>query len=90
MFYTEQNIFHSMGRSNYRIPSIAVTNRGTILAFCNDRRDTLIDHAAYSALVYSKIDGHFYLLFELGEKDPYQFGLSVAEFDPEWLMKTEE
>ena len=44
-------LFPSAGRSNYRIPSIVVTNRGTILAFVNDRRDTLSDHAQESWLV---------------------------------------
>ncbi len=44
-------IFRSGGRSNYRIPSIVVTNRGTVMAFVNDRRDTLLDHAPVSWLV---------------------------------------
>ena len=42
--------------------------------------------AAYSALTYNRADGHFYLLFEHGEKDPYDGGLSVAELDLEWLL----
>ena len=44
-------IFRSGGRSNYRIPSIVVTSRGTVMAFANDRRDTLLDHAPVSWLV---------------------------------------
>ena len=46
--------------------------------------------AAYSALAYSREDGHFYLLYELGEKDPCQFGLNIAEFDGAWLMEKDE
>ncbi|MBQ8576784.1 MAG: exo-alpha-sialidase [Clostridia bacterium] len=45
MYYTEQTIFPSVDRSNYRIPSVVTTKRGTVLAFCNDRIDTRIDHA---------------------------------------------
>lgn len=44
-------LFPSVGRSNYRIPSIVVTNQGTVLAFVNDRRDTLLDHAQVSWVV---------------------------------------
>ena len=51
MFYTDTNIFPTGGRSNYRIPSIVVTGRGTVLAFCNDRHDTVIDHADEVGLV---------------------------------------
>ena len=43
--------------------------------------------AAYSALAYSRTDGHFYLLYEFGDTDPYQYGLSVTESDHEWLMQ---
>ena len=48
---TDTRLFLSGGRSNYRIPSIVVTNLGTVLAFVNDRRDTLIDHSPESWLV---------------------------------------
>lgn len=51
MFYRETNIFITEGRSHYRIPSIVCTNNGTVLAFCNDRKDTVIDHADESTLV---------------------------------------
>ena len=44
--------------------------------------------ASYSALAYSRTDGHFYLLYELGEKDPCLYGLNIAEFDGEWLRET--
>lgn len=51
MFYRESLIFASGGRSNYRIPSVIVTKHGTVLAFCNDRKDTLADYADEVSLV---------------------------------------
>ena len=53
MLFQEQILFdtHADPRSNYRIPSIVTTKRGTVLAFCNDRRDTRIDHADEAHLV---------------------------------------
>lgn len=45
MQFHEQTIFSSQGRSNYRIPSVVTTKHGTVLAFCNNRIDTRIDHA---------------------------------------------
>ncbi len=54
MYYKEQLLFTSGGRSNYRIPSIITTNNGTVLAFCNDRKDSLKDHAIDTVLVFAK------------------------------------
>ena len=51
MFYKESNIFSSGGMSNYRIPSLIVTNNGTAIAFCTNRIGTLNDHADEIALV---------------------------------------
>ena len=51
MFYQETHVFPSRGNSNYRIPSLVVTNSGTVLAFCTDRIGTLKDHADEIALV---------------------------------------
>jgi len=47
------------------------------------------ERAAYSSLTYSYSDGHFYLLYELGENNPYDMGLTVAEFDLDWLFGEE-
>ena len=47
----DDRLFLSDERSNYRIPSIISTKHGTVMAFVNDRRDTLIDHAQESWLV---------------------------------------
>lgn len=51
MHFTESLVFSTGGRSHYRIPSIIVTNDGAVLAFCNDRRDTVDDHAPETNLV---------------------------------------
>ncbi len=51
MFYNEHLVFPTGGRSHYRIPSVIVTQNGTVLAFCNDRRDTVDDHAPETDLV---------------------------------------
>ena len=51
MFFEETLIFPSGGRSNYRIPSVIAVGRGNILAFCNNRKDSLADHADEATLV---------------------------------------
>ena len=53
MYFCEHILFdtHADPRSNYRIPSMITTKHGTVLAFCNDRRDTRIDHADEAHLV---------------------------------------
>ena len=45
MYIEETNIFPSGGESNFRIPTIVTTKHGTMLAFCNDRRNSRSDHA---------------------------------------------
>ena len=54
MFYREELIFKSGGESNYRIPNLVVTKSGTVLAFCNDRKGTLADHATDTVLVCAR------------------------------------
>lgn len=54
MQYSEHLIFPTAGRSHYRIPSVIVTRDGTVLAFCNDRRDTVNDHAPETDLVFAR------------------------------------
>ena len=51
MFFRENHVFRSGGESNYRIPSLVVTNDGTVLAFCTNRIGTLKDHAEEIDLV---------------------------------------
>ena len=54
MYSKETMVFVSGGRSNYRIPSMVATKDGTVLAFCNDRKDSLDDHAEEVALVCAR------------------------------------
>ena len=54
MEYREQVLFPAQGRSHYRIPSVVVTNDGTVLAFCNDRKDTVDDHAAETVIAFAR------------------------------------
>lgn len=54
MYLTDTLLFASGGRSNYRIPSIVVTKDGTAVAFCNDRKDSVADHAEEVALVSAR------------------------------------
>ena len=54
MFVNENLLFKSGGRSNYRIPAIVADRDGVIHAFCNDRHDSLDDHAEETYLVYAR------------------------------------
>ncbi len=53
MFYRENLVFPSDGISNYRIPSLIVTNSGTALAFCSNRIGSVRDAAKEMDLVYA-------------------------------------
>ncbi len=46
MYLKETLLFESGGRSHFRIPSVVATKNGTVIAFCNDRRDTVADEAS--------------------------------------------
>ncbi len=54
MYSKETLIFQTEGRSHFRIPSVITTNKGTVLAFCNDRRDTVSDNADEVALMLAR------------------------------------
>lgn len=83
MFYRESLIFASGGRSNYRIPSVIVTNRGTVLAFCNDRKDTLADHADEVSLVLcvKRAEGDWGTVCELAGLEGWSCGIGSAVYD---------
>jgi len=49
--FSETIVFAAAGQSHYRIPSVIVTEKGTVLAFCNDRHDTVNDHAPETDVV---------------------------------------
>ncbi len=54
MYYDERLVFKSNEQSKYRIPNVIATADGGFLAFCNDRRGTLNDHANEADVVMSK------------------------------------
>ncbi|MBR2908069.1 MAG: exo-alpha-sialidase [Clostridia bacterium] len=83
MFFQEKLVFPSKDRSNYRIPSIIATKDGTVLAFCNDRKDTLSDHAIYTTLVYATKapNGEWTSPEELAGFDGWAFTMGSAVYD---------
>ena len=42
--------------------------------------------ASYSALCYCEETGIVHMLYEKGNKDCCEFGVSACEFDLEWLL----
>ena len=82
--FTEKILFPTGGRSNYRIPSIVVTKNGTVLAFCNDRKDSVIDHAEESALVCAvkKPGGAWSDVTALAEIPGWACSIGSAVYDP--------
>ena len=85
MHFKDSLVFRSGGRSNYRIPSMIVTNDGTLLAFCNDRKDTLDDHASYTTLSYAKkaLGKPFCDVSELAGFEGWSFSIGNAVYDEE-------
>lgn len=83
MFYRESLVFASGGRSNYRIPSVIVTKHGTAMAFCNDRKDTLADHADEVSLVLSlkRAGGDWESPVELAGLAGWACGIGSAVYD---------
>jgi hypothetical protein len=69
--FEQVDVFGVEGRDVYRIPSLVVSNRGTILAFCNRRVGSAADHGhdAHLVLRRSFDDGRTWLpvqpLFDL-------------------------
>ena len=51
MYFRDYNIFKSGGSNNYRIPSIIVDNDGNVIAFCNNRKNSIDDHAEETDVV---------------------------------------
>ncbi len=50
-------LFETKGSSHYRIPSMAVTNSGTIVVICNDRRESVDDRVKEQWLVSRRMPG---------------------------------
>ncbi|MBQ3083821.1 MAG: exo-alpha-sialidase [Clostridia bacterium] len=84
MFFEETNVFSSGGHSNYRIPSLVVTNDGTVLAFCTDRIGTLKDYAEEIDLVCAiKKPGQPWSPVRiLAHQDGWACNIGSAVYDP--------
>ncbi len=54
MHFSETLVFTAAGQSHFRIPSVIVTPKGSVLAFCNDRHDTVHDHAPETDVVCAR------------------------------------
>jgi hypothetical protein len=72
------------GYHTYRIPSIAVTNKGTILAFCEGRMYSRRDHGNIDLLLKRSLDGgktwsKQKIVYEEGEEHPYE-SITFARF----------
>lgn len=82
--FDEKILFPTAGRSHYRIPSIAVTKNGTAIAFCNDRKDSVIDHAEEVALVCAvkKPGGDWSEVKTLVSIPNWACGIGSAVYDP--------
>lgn len=85
MVFSEHLLFPSRERSHYRIPSIVVTSAGTLLAFCNDRKDSLSDHAAYTTVAFARKEagGEWSEPLELAGLDGWSFSMGSAVYDAE-------
>ena len=85
MEYSEHLVFPTAGRSHYRIPSVIVANDGTVLAFCNDRRDTVIDNAPESSVVMARkaLGGEWSAVHVLAHVDGWACTVGSAVYDNE-------
>ena len=83
MYLDEKLIFASGGRSNYRIPSIVTDTKGNVYAFCNDRKDGLLDHADEVAVVcrHKKPHGDWEPECVLAAMDGWACSMGSAVYD---------
>ena len=83
MYFDSKNIFHSEGASNYRIPSIVITKKGTALAFCTDRKNTLDDHADEKDLVLCRKEagGEWSPVIRLASMAGWSHNIQSAVYD---------
>ena len=83
MKFFENLIFKSGGESNYRIPSVITTKKGTVLAFCNDRKGTLDDHAEVASLCLARKEAgrDFEEVRELCTLEGFHFLIGCAVYD---------
>lgn len=83
MHFREQIIFESGNESNFRIPTIITTNSGTLLAFCNDRKNTLADHADVTtvAMARKKAGGEWEKSCEISGFGDWAYRIGSAVYD---------
>ena len=83
MEYCEEIVFATGGRSHFRIPSMIAANDGTMLAFCNDRKDTVDDHAEETAISFSRkpLSGTWEAVTELASIPGWACSVGAAVYD---------
>ena len=83
MYFSEKIIFESESDSNFRIPTIINTNSGTLLAFCNDRKNTLADHADVTtiAMARKKLGGEWEKPMEISGFRDWAYRIGSAVYD---------
>ena len=85
MYFKETLIFHSGNGANYRIPSVIATNKGTLIAVCNDRRNSLSDSCAEVTITLCRkeADGEWSEVKLLQGKENFCCGIGNAIYDAE-------
>ncbi len=70
--------------AHYRIPSLVVTNAGTVLAFCNNRKDSGQDHADEVDLVLLRkpLRGEWEPVRAIATAEGWICGIGSAVYDP--------
>lgn len=83
MYFSQSLVFATGGQSHFRIPSIIVTNEGTVLAFCNDRHDTVNDSAPESDVVCVRkaLEGEWSPVRVLAHVDGWACTIGSAVYD---------
>ena len=83
MEYCEEIVFATGGRSHFRIPSMIAAKDGTMLAFCNDRKDTVNDHAEETAISFSRkpLSGAWEAVTELASIPGWTCSIGAAVYD---------
>ncbi len=81
--FDSQLVFCTENDSNYRIPTVVTTASGAVIAFCNDRRETVSDYAEIQWLSYSiAADGkNFSASKYLCQRDGWSYIIGSAVYD---------